>query len=50
MTAVAAESTARLVTDVTELIDGDVEKVEEAVETVKIYALMAAEVGIEDAK
>lgn len=36
----------------TELIkvDGDVEKMEEAAETVKIYVMVAAEVGIEDAK
>jgi hypothetical protein len=40
------------VTDAAELIevDGDVEKVEEAAETVKIYVMVAAEVGIEDAK
>jgi hypothetical protein len=40
------------VTDAAELIevDGDVEKMEEAAETVKIYVMVAAEVGIEDAK
>jgi len=40
------------VTDAAELIevDRDVEKMEEAAETVKIYAMVAAEVGIEDAK
>jgi len=40
------------VTDAAELIEvnGDVEKTEDAAETVKIYVMVAAEVGIEDAK